>query len=177
MIEADEEPFKTDFDKIAKLRPAFEKDGTITAANASTINDGAAAVVLGGEKYKSKAKFKILSWAVHAVHPTWFTIAPVEAMKKAAVKAGVKVEDIGVFEINEAFSVVTMAAMKELNLKHDKVNINGGAVSLGHPIGVSGARIIVSLMNAMEQKNVSLGMAAICIGGGEALAMVISKIN
>ncbi len=176
MIEADEEPFKTDFDKIAKLRPAFEKDGTITAANASTINDGAAAVVLGGEKFKGKAKYKILSWASHAVHPIWFTIAPVEAMKKAATKAGVKIEDIGVFEINEAFSVVTMAAMKELNLKNDRVNINGGAVSLGHPIGASGARIVVSLMNAMEQKNVSLGMAAICIGGGEALAMVISKV-
>ena len=118
---------------MKKLRPAFEKEGTITAGNASTINDGAAAIVLGGEEYKEKAKFKIVSYAQHAQNPTWFTTAPIEAMKKCLKKSGLTFDDIDLFEINEAFAVVTMATIKELNLPHDKVNIFGGGVSLGHP--------------------------------------------
>ncbi|WP_372656142.1 acetyl-CoA C-acyltransferase [Halobacteriovorax sp.] len=176
VVSEDEGPFKANFEKIPALRPAFDKSGTITAANASTINDGAAAVVLGGEEYKDQANFKILSWASHAQNPTWFTTAPVEAMKKSLDKAGLKIEDIDLFEINEAFAVVTMAAMEEFKISRDKVNVFGGGVSLGHPIGCSGTRIVVTLMNAMEKKNSKYGMAAICIGGGEALSLIIEKI-
>jgi len=175
-VSEDEGPFKANFEKMASLRPAFEKDGTITAANASTINDGAAAVVLGGEEYKNQAKFKILSFARHAQNPTWFTTAPVEAMKKSLAKANLKISDIDLFEINEAFALVTMAAMEELKLDHNKVNIYGGGVSLGHPIGCSGTRIVVTLMNGMEKKDAKFGMASICIGGGEALSMVIERL-
>ncbi len=176
IVSEDDGPFKANFEKIPGLKPAFDKNGTITAANASTINDGAAAVVLGGEDFKGQAKFKILSYANHAHNPTWFTTAPVEAMKKAAAKASISLEQIDLFEINEAFAIVAMAAMKELKLSHDKVNIFGGAVSLGHPIGASGARIVITLMNAMEQKKSKYGMASICIGGGEALALVIERL-
>lgn len=175
-VTEDEGPSKVKFDKVSTLRPAFEKDGTITAANASTINDGACSIILAGEDHKSQAKFKILGWASHAQNPTWFTTAPVEAIKKNLVKAGLKKEDIGLWEINEAFATVTMAAMKELELNHDKVNIFGGAVSLGHPIGTSGSRIVLTLMNAMEKNNVQYGCAAICIGGGEALSLIIEKL-
>jgi len=176
VVEQDEGPFKANFEKIPQLRAAFEKDGTITAANASTINDGAAAVVLGGEKYKDQAKFKIVAHAMHAQNPTWFTTAPVEAMKKCSEKAGITLNEIDLFEINEAFAVVTMAAMKELELPNDRVNVYGGGVSLGHPIGTSGTRIVVTLMNAMEKKKSRYGMASICIGGGEALALIIEKL-
>lgn len=176
VVEQDEGPFKANFEKIPQLRPAFEKDGTITAANASTINDGAAAVLVGGDEYKDQAKFKILASAKHAQNPTWFTTAPVEAMRKCAEKGGVALHDIDLFEINEAFAVVPMAAIKELELPKDRVNIYGGGVSLGHPIGCSGTRIVVTLMNALEQKNGRYGMASICIGGGEALALLIEKI-
>ena len=176
VVSVDEGPGKANFEKVPTLKPAFDKNGTITAANASTINDGAAAIVLGGEEYKSQAKFKIVAYASHAQNPTWFTTAPVEAMKKALDKAKLKLEQIDLFEINEAFAVVALAAMKELKLDHSKVNIYGGGVSLGHPIGCSGTRIVVTLMNAMENKNAKYGMASICIGGGEALAMIIEKI-
>jgi acetyl-CoA C-acetyltransferase len=176
VVDTDEGPFKANFEKIPQLRPAFDKSGTITAANASTINDGAAAVVLGGEKYKDQAEFKIVSYASHAQNPTWFTTAPVEAMKKCADAAGINFNEIDLFEINEAFAVVPMAAMRDLNLAHDKVNIFGGGVSLGHPIGCSGTRIVVTLMNAMKVKNAKYGMASICIGGGEALAMIIERV-
>lgn len=175
-VAEDEGPMKADFSKIPTLRPAFDKAGTITAANASTINDGAAAIVLGGEEYKAQAKFKILAHASHAQNPTWFTTAPVEAMKKCLDKAGLKKEDIDLFEINEAFALVTMAAIKELKLDHAKVNIYGGGVSLGHPIGCSGARIVVTLMNALENKKARYGMASICIGGGEALSLIIERL-
>jgi acetyl-CoA C-acetyltransferase len=161
---------------MPSLKPAFDKNGSITAANASTINDGAAAIVLGGEKYKSQAKFKIVSYASHAQNPTWFSTAPVEAMNKALVKANLKLEQIDLFEINEAFAVVALAAMKELKLDHEKVNIYGGAVSLGHPIGCSGTRIVVTLMTAMENKKSKYGMASICIGGGEALSLIIERL-
>ncbi|MCP4912601.1 MAG: thiolase family protein [Oligoflexia bacterium] len=176
VVDSDEGAFKANFEKIPQLRPAFEKDGTITAANASTINDGAAAVVLGGEEYKDQAKFKIVAYANHAQDPTWFTTAPVEAMKKCFEKANLNVSDIDLFEINEAFAVVPMAAMKEFDLDHAKVNIYGGGVSLGHPIGCSGTRIIVTLMTAMENQQSKYGMASICIGGGEALALILEKM-
>ena len=172
----DEGPFKVKFDKLPTLKPAFDPNGTVTAANSSTINDGAAAIVLGGEEYKNQAKFKVVAYASHSQDPEWFTTAPINAIKKCLDKAHMKKEDIDLFEINEAFAVVTMAAMKEFNLSHDKVNIYGGGVSLGHPIGCSGTRIMVTLMNAMERKNAKFGMGAICIGGGEATAMIIEKL-
>ncbi len=176
VVSVDEGPGKANFEKMPTLKPAFDKNGTITAANASTINDGAAAIVLGGEKYKNQAKFKIVSYAKHAQNPTWFTTAPVEAMKKALSKANLNLDQIDLFEINEAFAVVALAAMKELKLDHSKVNVFGGAVSLGHPIGCSGTRIVVTLMNAMEHKKSIYGMASICIGGGEALAIIIERL-
>lgn len=175
-VKEDEGPFKANFEKIPNLRPAFIKDGTITAANASTINDGAAAVILGGDAYKDQAKFKIVSYAMHAQNPTWFATAPVEAMKKCVDKAGINIQEIDLFEINEAFAVVTMTAMKELELPSDKVNIYGGGVSLGHPLGCSGTRIVVTLMTALENTKGHYGMASICIGGGEALALLIERL-
>lgn len=175
-IDQDEGPSKADFSKIPGLRPAFDKNGTITAANASTINDGAAALVVAGEAYKSRAKYRLLAWASHAQNPTWFTTAPVEAMKKCLDKAKLKISDIDLFEINEAFAVVPMATMRELGLSHDKVNIYGGGVSLGHPIGCSGARIVVTMMNALERQNKRYGMGSICIGGGEALACIVERL-
>lgn len=175
-VDQDEGPFKANFEKIPKLRPAFLKDGTITAANASTINDGAAAIVLGSEKYKDLAKFKIISWAGHAQEPTWFTTAPISAMKKCLEKADLKISDIDFFEINEAFAVVPMVVMKDLGISQDRVNIYGGGVSLGHPIGCSGTRIVVTLMNVLEQKQAKRGMASICIGGGEALSLIIERV-
>lgn len=176
VVTTDEGPGKANFEKMPALKPAFDKAGSITAANASTINDGAAAVVLGGEEYKSQAKFKIASYAQHAHAPTWFTTAPIEAMNKALAKANLKLDQIDLFEINEAFAVVALAAMKELKLDHKKVNVYGGGVSLGHPIGCSGTRIVVTLMTAMENNKSKYGMAAICIGGGEALAMVLERL-
>jgi len=176
-ITEDEGPFKANFEKMPGLRPAFDKEGTITAANASTINDGAAAVVLAGDAYASQAEFKILGYASHAQNPTWFTTAPVEALKKSLKKANLTLNQIDLFEINEAFAAVTMAAMKECEIPHDKVNVFGGAVAIGHPIGASGARILVTLMNAMKKKNAKIGCAAICIGGGEALSLIIERIK
>jgi acetyl-CoA C-acetyltransferase len=173
----DEGPGKANFEKMPSLRPAFEKEGTITAANASTINDGAAAVVLAGEAFAKDAEFKILAYAGNAHHPTWFTTAPVEAIKKALKKANLNINQVDLFEINEAFAAVTMAAMKECEIPHDKVNVFGGAVSLGHPIGASGARIVVTLMNAMKRRQAKYGCAAICIGGGEALALIIERLK
>jgi acetyl-CoA C-acetyltransferase len=173
----DEGPFKANFEKMPGLKPAFDKNGTITAANASTINDGAAAVVLGGDAFADKAEFKILGWASNAHEPNWFTTAPVEAIKKSLKKANLNIEQIDLFEINEAFAAVTMAAMKELSIPHNKVNVFGGAVAIGHPIGASGARILVTLMNAMKKKNAKYGCTAICIGGGEALSLIVEKIR
>ncbi|MCB9091875.1 MAG: thiolase family protein [Halobacteriovoraceae bacterium] len=177
VIDKDEGPFKAKFDKIPSLKPAFDKSGKITAANASTLNDGAAAVVLAGEEYKDKAKFKILGWSGFAQNPTWFTTAPVEAIKNNLKNTDLSINDIDLFEINEAFAAVAMAAIKELELPHNKVNIYGGGISLGHPIGCSGARLIVTLMNAMEKTGAKRGLAALCIGGGEALSMIIERIK
>lgn len=176
-ITEDEGPFKANFEKMPSLKPAFEKDGTITAANASSINDGAAAVVLAGDAYAAQAEFKIVSFASHAQNPTWFTTAPVEAMKKSLAKANLTIDQIDLFEINEAFAAVTLAAIKEFKLPHDKVNVFGGGISLGHPIGTSGTRIVVTLMNAMKKKKAKYGLATLCIGGGEALSLIIERIK
>lgn len=176
----DEEPKKARFDKMTGLRPAFDKEGTITAANASKINDGAAALVLASpdfvKKNNLKPMAKILGHASFAQDPKWFTTAPVGAMKKVCEKTGIAMKDIDLFEINEAFSVVTMAAMKELDIPRDKVNVHGGAVALGHPIGGSGARIFTTLLHALKTKNKKYGMASICIGGGEAVAVIVENL-
>lgn len=175
-VAEDEGPFKADFTKIPNLSPAFDKNGKLTAANSSTLNDGASALVLGGEKYKGQAKFKIVAWAKHAQEPTWFTTAPVGAMKKCLDKAGLKTDQIDLFEINEAFSVVAMAAIKDLGLKSDRVNVFGSGISLGHPIGSTGSRLIVTLMNSLTIRGGKYGMASLCIGGGEALAVIIERV-
>jgi len=180
VVDKDEEPSRVNFDKISSLRPAFDKNGSITAANASTINDGAAAVLLTtstvANDLNKSPKAKIIAQASSAHKPEWFTTAPIQAIKNVLNSAKLKLEDIDLFEINEAFSVVALAAQKELDIDSAKLNIYGGAVSLGHPIGASGARIMCTLLNAMERKNARYGLAAICIGGGEASAMIIERI-
>ncbi|MFN8671632.1 MAG: acetyl-CoA C-acetyltransferase [Candidatus Sericytochromatia bacterium] len=177
LVDTDEDPFKSDLSKIPSLKPAFDKNGTITAANAPGVNDGAAATVVmsknKAEELGLKPMAKIVSYATHSQEPEWFTTAPVYAMKKAVEKANLTLADIDLFEINEAFSNVTMAAMKELELPSDKVNINGGAVAMGHPIGASGARILTTLLYALKRTNKKYGLASLCIGGGEAVAMVV----
>ncbi len=178
-IDKDEEPFNTNFDKIPGLRPAFDKEGTITAANASKINDGAAAHVLMSEseakKRGAKPLAKIVAHATFAQDPKYFTTAPVGAIKKALDKAHLKVGDIDLWEINEAFSVVTQVAMKELEIPAEKVNVHGGAVAIGHPIGASGARILATLVHSLHTHNKRYGLATLCIGGGEAVALIIEK--
>ena len=176
LIEIDEGPSKVNFEKIPKLRSAFKKDGSITAANSSTINDGAASIVIGGEEFSSQADFKIIAYASHAQEPEWFTTAPVEATKKCLKKANLSLNEIDLFEINEAFAVVALAAIKELELDVSKVNIYGSAISLGHPIGVSGTRIVMSLMTALKREKKRYGLASICIGGGEALSIIIERL-
>ena len=177
IIDTDEEPGRGKPEKIAKLRTAFEKDGTITAANASSINDGAAAlVVMSAEKateLNSKPICKIVAQTSVAHEPLYFTTAPGKAITKVLDKAGHTINDIDLFEINEAFSNVALAAMREHNIPHEKVNIFGGAVSMGHPIGASGTRILVTLISALKQKNKKLGLATLCIGGGEAAAVIV----
>lgn len=179
-IESDEEVFRVDFDKMKSLRPVFKKDGTVTAANASAINDGAAAlVIMSGDKARQlglKPLARILSQASAAKDPVWFTTAPADAIPLALKRADLSIDKIDLFEINEAFSVVSLANNKLLNLDPNKVNVNGGAVSLGHPIGCSGARIIVTLVHALNRTDGQYGCAGICNGGGGASAMVIEKI-
>ncbi|MEQ1610004.1 MAG: thiolase family protein [Hyphomonadaceae bacterium] len=179
-IDTDELPRTAMPEKIPTLRPAFSKDGTVTAANASGISDGAAALVLMRESEAKKRGLRplatIVATAAHSHEPAYFTTAPVPAMKKALEKAGWKASDVDLWEINEAFAVVPMIAMKELGVSHDKVNVNGGACALGHPIGASGARVVVTLINAMEQKGAKRGVAALCIGGGEGIAMAIERV-
>ena len=180
LIENDEGPAKVKFDKIPTLKPVFSKDGTITAANASTLNDGASAVVLmSAEKAKSmglKPLARIVSQATFAQDPVWFTTAPAGAMKKALDQAGWKISDVDLFEVNEAFGVVTLAAMRELSIPHEKMNVNGGAISLGHPIGSSGARIVITLVSALKERGLKRGLAGICIGGGEATSMAVELL-
>ena len=178
VVAIDEGPGKIKIDKIPTLKPAFKKDGgTITAAASSSINDGAAAMVLMRESTAAKLGCKplarIVSHATHAQEPEWFATAPVGASQKALAKAGWKVEDVDLWEINEAFAVVPMALMKELNVPHDKVNVNGGACALGHPIGASGARIMVTLIHALQARGLKKGVATLCIGGGEGTAVAL----
>ncbi|PAT39752.1 acetyl-CoA C-acyltransferase [Vandammella animalimorsus] len=180
VVDTDEGPGRINPEKIPSLKPAFKKDGTITAAASSSINDGAAAVVLMTE---SKAKAlglkplaRIVSYATHAQEPGWFTTAPVPASQKALEKAGWKVEDVDLWEINEAFAVVPMALMHDLKVPHDKVNVNGGACALGHPIGASGARILVTLLYALKSRGLKKGLATLCIGGGEGTAMTVEML-
>jgi acetyl-CoA C-acetyltransferase len=180
IISQDEEFKNVRMDKIPSLRPAFVKDGTVTAANASTINDGAGAVVLMSEDKAKELGIKplarIISQADAAQAPEWFTTAPAKALPKALSKAGLALSDIDYFELNEAFSVVGLANMKILELSHDKVNINGGAVSLGHPLGCSGVRILITLIGVLEQNNGTYGAVGICNGGGGASAMIIERL-
>ncbi|WP_417468680.1 thiolase family protein [Maricaulis sp.] len=180
VVDTDELPRKAMPEKIPSLRPAFGKDGTVTAANASGISDGAAALVLmrksEAERRGLKPLARIAATAAHAHEPAYFTTAPVPAMRKAVERAGWTIEDVDLWEINEAFAVVPMIAMKELGLSHDKVNVNGGACALGHPIGASGARVIVTLIAALEKHGKTKGIASLCIGGGEATAVAIERL-
>ncbi|MBT6737633.1 MAG: thiolase family protein, partial [Candidatus Marinimicrobia bacterium] len=180
IINRDEEPTRVKFDKIPHLRPAFEKDGTITAANASKINDGAAAVLMMSEEKATELglspKVRIVGQASAAHAPEWFTTAPGKAISKVLEKTGLTAEDIDLWEINEAFAPVAMAAMDDFNLSHENVNIHGGAIAIGHPIGASGARILTTLIHAMERVNAKRGLATLCIGGGEASALIVERI-
>ncbi len=180
-ISADEQPRKADASKIAGLRPAFGKDGTVTAANASSISDGAAALVLA---HLSEAEdrgltpiARIVAHATHAQEPGWFTTAPAPAIRKVLAKAGWTADDVDLFEINEAFAVVVLATQRELGLPLEKINVRGGACAVGHPIGASGARIVVTLLAAMRQRGARRGVAAICIGGGEATAVAVEMLH
>ena len=180
VISIDEGPGKIKLDKITSLRPAFKKDGTITAASSSSINDGAAALVLMRQSHAEKGNVKplarIVSHATHAQEPNWFATAPLGATQKAMAKAGWTAKDVDLWEINEAFAVVPMALMADLSLSHEIVNVNGGACALGHPIGASGARILVTLIHALQARGLKRGLATLCIGGGEATAMAIELI-
>jgi len=180
VIKFDEQPFKAKLDKIPGLKPAFKKDGTITAATSSSISDGAAALVLMRESTASKLGVKpiarIHAHAVHAQAPNWFTTAPVGAIDKVLKKTGWAAKDVDLWEVNEAFAAVTLAAMTEFKLPHEIVNVNGGAVALGHPIGASGARIVVTLLGALRKRGLKKGVAALCIGGGEATALAVELV-
>jgi len=180
LVDEDEEPKRIQLDKMASLRAAFSKDGTVTAANASTINDGAAALLVTSAEVARQRGYSVLARIVAdstaAVEPKWFTIAPVGALAKLYEKTGTKPLDWDLYEINEAFSGVTMAAMKDHGIPHDRVNVHGGAVSLGHPIGCSGARVLVTLLHALRQRGLKTGVATLCIGGGEAVAMGVELV-
>jgi acetyl-CoA C-acetyltransferase len=177
VVSMDEGPGKVKLDKISTLKPAFQKDGTITAASSSSINDGAAAMVLMRESTAQQLGCqplaRIVAHATHAQAPEWFSTAPIGASQKALAKAGWQVSDIDLWEVNEAFAVVPMALMHELNVSHDRINVHGGACALGHPIGASGARIIVTLLHALQTRGLKRGLATLCIGGGEGTAMAL----
>jgi acetyl-CoA C-acetyltransferase len=179
-VVTDEQPFNANFDKIPDLRPAFRADGTVTAANSSSISDGAAALVLMGEAEAGRRSLKplavIRAHATHAHEPAWFTTAPVGAITKVLEAANWTSDEVDLYEINEAFAVVTMAAMRDLGLDHERVNVNGGACALGHPIGASGARIIVTLIAALRRRGLKKGVAGLCIGGGEATAIALELV-
>ena len=180
LFDKDEQPFKAQLDKIPNLKPAFRKDGTVTAANASSISDGAAALVLmrrsSADKLGLTPLASIVGHSTHAQEPGWFTTAPVGAMRKLLAQTGWSAESVDLWEVNEAFAVVTMAAMHELKLPHEKVNVHGGACALGHPIGASGARILVTLIGALRKAGKRRGVASLCIGGGEATAMALELV-
>lgn len=179
-VKEDEQPKRFNEEKMRQLKPAFGKDGTVTAGNASGINDGAAAfVVTTAEKAKAlgiKPQAKILGYATASREPEWFTLAPIGALQKLMDKLALKADDVGLFEVNEAFAVVAMAAMKEIGIAHEKINVSGGAVALGHPIGASGARTLVTLVNAMKRRGARIGIDALCIGGGEAVALAVELV-
>jgi acetyl-CoA C-acetyltransferase len=179
-VETDEQPFKANLEKIATLKPAFRKDGTVTAANSSSISDGAAALVLmrrsDAERRGLAPLAIVIGHATHAQEPGWFTTAPVGAMRKLFERTGWSANQVDLYEINEAFAVVTMAAMKEHGLPHDKVNVHGGACALGHPIGASGARLLVTLIGGLRKYGLKRGVASLCIGGGEATAMALELV-
>ena len=178
-ISEDEQPGNARPEKIPTLKPAFRKDGTVTAANSSSISDGAAALIVASNDVAAAEglpiRARILGHASHAQAPGWFATAPVPAAKKLLERLGWSVEDVDLWEVNEAFAVVPMAFMQEMNIPRDKVNVNGGACALGHPIGASGARIVVTLLNALETRGLKRGIAAICIGGGEGTAIAIER--
>lgn len=180
VVDKDEEPYRIPIDKIPKMRPAFQEGGVITAGNASKINDGAAALILGDEetvkKYNLKPMARILGQATYSQEPEWFTTAPAKAVKKLLQKTGFKLEQIDLLEVNEAFAVVALATLKELEYPEEKTNVNGGAVALGHPIGASGARILTTLLYALKKENKKYGIASICIGGGEACAVLVENL-
>ena len=180
VVDTDEGPGKINIDKIPTLKPAFKKDGTVTAAASSSINDGAAAMVLMREstakKLGCKPLARIVAHATHAQEPEWFSTAPIGASEKVLAKAGWKTDDVDLWEINEAFAVVPMALMHDMNVPHDKVNVNGGACALGHPIGASGARIMVTLIHALKSRGKKKGIATLCIGGGEATAVALEMV-
>jgi acetyl-CoA C-acetyltransferase len=180
VVSIDEGPGKARLDKIPTLKPAFKKDGTITAASSSSINDGAAALVMMRESTATrlgcKPMARIVSHALHAQEPNWFTTAPVGATQKALAKAGWSAKDVDLWEVNEAFAVVPMALMTELKVAHEIVNVNGGACALGHPIGASGARIMVTLMHALQARGLKKGLATLCIGGGEGTAVALEML-
>ena len=180
VVDTDEGPGKINIDKIPTLKPAFKKDGTVTAAASSSINDGAAAMVLMREstakKLGCKPLARIVAHATHAQEPEWFSTAPIGASEKVLAKAGWKTDDVDLWEINEAFAVVPMALMHDMKVPHDKVNVNGGACALGHPIGASGARIMVTLIHALKSRGLKKGIATLCIGGGEATAVALEMV-
>lgn len=179
-LAADEEPFKGDVSKLPLLRPAFRSDGTITAGNAASINDGAALSLLtntaGLNKYGLKAKARILATATTSRHPDYFPEAPMSAIEKVCARAGLSVGDIDLFEINEAFALVTLLTLKGLNLPIDKVNVNGGACAIGHPIGASGGRLAATIIRELHKRNLRYGLATLCIGGGEAVAVIFERV-
>ena len=179
VVETDEEPARTNFDKIPQLRPVFSKEGTVTAANASTINDGAAAIVVASAAWaeaNGKAPMaRVVASAQHSQAPMEFTTAPIEAVNKVLAKAGVALDDVDLFEVNEAFAVVALAAQDALGIPAEKLNVRGGSVAVGHPIGASGARILTTLLHAMVERDAKRGLAAICIGGGEATAILLER--
>jgi acetyl-CoA C-acetyltransferase len=180
MVSEDEEPSRFDEEKLCGLRPAFGKDGTVTAGNASSVNDGAAALLIASkaacEKHGLKPIARIVSTATFSQDPEWFTTAPIGAIRKLNEQIGWTVEQTDLFEVNEAFANVSMAAQKDLNIPDDKINIYGGAIALGHPIGASGARILVTLLNGMNHTGGQRGIACLCIGGGEAVAVAVEKV-
>ncbi len=181
IVDTDEEPGRAKFDKIPQLKPVFEKEGTVTAANASKINDGAAAVMVMSESRAQELGIqpmaRIIAHEAFAQDPEWFTTAPAGSVKKVLDKAGMKLEDIDLFEINEAFAVVALAAKDQLGIPIEKLNVHGGAVALGHPIGASGARLLTTLLYALKQHNKRYGLVSLCIGGGEAVAMIVERIG
>ena len=181
VIEQDEQPLKANIDKIRALKPAFAKEGTVTPANSSSISDGGAALVMMRLSEAEKRAFtpiaKILGHATYAQEPAWFTTAPIGAVENLLDKTGWSRDEVDLYEINEAFAVVTMAAMRDLGLPHEKVNVHGGACALGHPVGASGARIMVTLLAALEKYDLKKGVAALCIGGGEATAMAVERMT